>query len=263
MNYYNDNDPKVCRWLEELISGGHLPPGDVDERSILEVKSKDVDGYGQCHFFAGIGGWALAARWAGLEDVTGIWSASCPCQPLSGAGRRQGHADERHLWPAFWNLISECRPSVCFGEQVASKDGREWLSGIRLDLEQLGYRVGAADLCAASVGAPHRRQRLYWVADLFGAGLEGHAGDERNGGEPGRVGAEAAGSVAKGGAPGVDWSGFDIVPCRDGKARRVESGTFPLAYGVSGRVGRLRGYGNAIVPQLAEAFIRSWLEIKG
>ena len=57
MNYYNDNDPYVVQWLKNLIDAGHLPPGDVDNRSILEVTADDVRGYEQCHFFAGIGGW--------------------------------------------------------------------------------------------------------------------------------------------------------------------------------------------------------------
>jgi hypothetical protein len=51
------------------------------------------------------------------------------------------------------------------------------------------------------------------------------------------------------------WSNFELITCRDGKARRIESGTFPLAYGIPGRVGLLRGYGNAIVPQVAAEFI--------
>ena len=56
------------------------------------------------------------------------------------------------------------------------------------------------------------------------------------------------------------WGNFDIIPCRDGKSRRVESGTFPLAHGIPGRVGLLRGYGNAIVPQVAAQFIASVME---
>jgi DNA (cytosine-5)-methyltransferase 1 len=174
-HYYNDNDPKACAWLRELIAAGELPPGDVDERSITEIKADDLEKYDQCHFFAGIGGWPLALRWAGLENATGIWTGSCPCQPLSCAGKRQGHADERHLWPAFHALIAKCRPATVFGEQVASKDGREWFAGVRLDLEDLGYACGGADLCAAGVGAPHRRQRLYWVADTQ------HDGHDRQG----------------------------------------------------------------------------------
>lgn len=161
--YYNEIDPYAARWLRNLIAAGHLPPGDVDQRSILEVEPGDLAGYDECHFFAGIGGWPYALRLAGWFGP--VWTGSCPCQPLSSAGQRKGHADERHLWPAFQCLIAECRPAAVFGEQVASKDGREWLAGVRADLEALGYAVGAADLCAASVGSPHIRQRLFWVAD--------------------------------------------------------------------------------------------------
>jgi DNA (cytosine-5)-methyltransferase 1 len=129
--------------------------------------------YKQCHFFAGIGGWSIALRLAGVSDDEPIWTGSCPCQPLSVAGRRQGHADERHLWPAFYRLISERKPATVFGEQVASKDGRGWFAGVRADLENTGYACGCADLCAASVGSPQKRQRLYWMAfarSRFGRG---------------------------------------------------------------------------------------------
>ena len=104
--------------------------------------------------------WPYALRLAGWPDDRNVWTGSCPCQPLSSAGQRKGHADERHLWPAFYSLIAECRPAIVFGEQVASKDGREWLAGVRADLEALGYACGAADLCAAGAGAPHIRQRF-------------------------------------------------------------------------------------------------------
>src|SRR5690606_23933240 len=93
-----------------------------------------------------------------------VWTGSCPCQPYSSAGARKGDDDPRALWWAWRWLIDQCRPAVIFGEQVASKDGREWLSGVRADLEAMGYVVGAADLPAAGVGAPHIRQRLWWVA---------------------------------------------------------------------------------------------------
>jgi len=163
--YYNENDPNAAAWLRALIAAGLIADGVVDERSIVDVKANDLAGYEQCHFFAGIGGWSYALRLAGVPDDAPIWTGSCPCQPFSVAGKGLGTADERHLWPEFYRLISERRPSVCFGEQVAAKAGREWLAGVRVDLEAVGYAVGAADLCAAGVGAPHIRQRLYWVAD--------------------------------------------------------------------------------------------------
>ena len=163
--YYNEIDPYPAQWLRNLIAVGHIPAGDVDERDIREVQPDDLRGYGQCHFFAGIAGWPYALRLAGWPDDEPVWTGSCPCQPLSSAGQRKGHADERHLWPAFHALIAECKPATVFGEQVASKDGREWLAGVRADLEHLGYAVGSADMPAAGVGAPHIRQRLWWVAD--------------------------------------------------------------------------------------------------
>ena len=140
--YYNEIDTYCADWLRNLIRAGHIPAGEVDERDIREVNPSDLKGYGQCHFFAGIGGWAYALRLAEVPDDEPVWTGSCPCQPLSSAGQRKGHADERHLWPAFQSLIAQCRPAKVFGEQVASKDGREWLAGVRADLEYLGYAVG-------------------------------------------------------------------------------------------------------------------------
>jgi len=177
--YYNDNNAFCAQWLRNLIGAGHLPPGDVDDRSILNVRPDDVAGYEQCHWFSGIGGWPYALKLAGWQGP--VWTGSCPCQPLSCVGERQGHADERHVWPAFYALIAELKPPVVFGEQVASEAGREWLAGIRADLEHLGYAVGAADLSAASVGAPHIRQRLFWVANTAGDGWRARASDECEG----------------------------------------------------------------------------------
>ena len=171
--YYNEIDAYAAQWLRNLIGAGHIAPGDVDERDIREVSADDLVGYQQVHLFAGIGGWSLALRLAGWPNDEPVFTGSCPCQPLSSAGQRKGHADERHLWPAFYCLIAERRPATVFGEQVASKDGREWLAGVRADLEHLGYACGAADLPAASVGAPHIRQRLWWVANANGGRREG------------------------------------------------------------------------------------------
>ena len=288
MNYYNEHDPKAAAWLRELIRAGEIPSGEVDERSIVDVKPNELSSYNQCHFFAGIGGWSLALKLAGWPDNKPVWTGSCPCQPLSCAGQRKGHADERHLWPAFYSLISKRNPPVVFGEQVASKDGREWLAGIRADLEGVGYAVGAADLCSAGVGAPHVRQRLYWVADAnlsnehrwtpggkqplrgrvqtnparmgnaAGARLEG----EWNEYSPCQSGEETRllGFAMQNGVP--NWNGTTLaLLCEDGPRRAsAESGAFPVAHGLPARMGRLRGYGNAIVPQVACEFIGAWTD---
>lgn len=180
MILYTDNDPKICAWLWELQ--GVIPKGLVSEQDILNFKTSPyaLKHYTQAHFFAGIGGWPYALQLAGWPSDRKVWTASCPCQPFSCAGKAEGILDERHVWPAFRNLVAECKPPTIFGEQVASKDGRAWLAGIRADLEALGYAVGAADLCAAGIGAPHIRQRLYWVAHVSGDRRSAGSGDERS-----------------------------------------------------------------------------------
>ncbi len=175
--YYNEFDPKAAAWIRELIVAGLIAPGDVDTRSIVDVRPSDLAGYTQCHFFAGIGVWSYALRKAGWSDDRPIWTGSCPCQPFSAAGKRGGVDDERHLWPHFHWLIDQCRPDEAFGEQVASKDGLAWFDLVHSDLEGTGYTSGAVDFCAASVGAPHIRQRLYWFAQK--KGLEHAARDGR------------------------------------------------------------------------------------
>lgn len=179
--YYNDNEKFVCIWLKSLIQEGLISGGDVDERSIKEIKGEELASYTRVHLFAGIGGWDYALRLAGWPDGLPIWTGSCPCQPFSAAGKRKGVADERHLWPEFRRLIQECRPPIVVGEQVSGKDGRAWCRGVRFDMEELGYDFAAFDLCAASVGAPHKRQRLWWVALSHGGNSED--GNLQRGGE--------------------------------------------------------------------------------
>jgi DNA (cytosine-5)-methyltransferase 1 len=163
--YYNEHDPYAAAWLRNLISAGHIAPGDVDERDIRDVRPEDLRNYVQCHFFAGIGVWSYALRGAGFPDNRQVWTGSCPCQPFSQAGQGGGFDDERHLWPAFHYLIEKCGPRLVFGEQVASQDGLAWLDLVQADMEAADYAFGALDICAAGFGAPHIRQRLYWVAD--------------------------------------------------------------------------------------------------
>lgn len=369
--YYNDNDKFSVQWLKNLSASGLIDRGFIDSRSIKDIKPDDLREYSQCHFFAGVGGWSYALQLAGWPRNIPVWTGSCPCQPFSSAGKRGGEKDERHLWPEFYRLISEYRPGVIFGEQVASKDGLEWIDGVSLDLEELGYAVTAVDMPAAGVQAPHIRQRLWWVAQspcerrrshelesesgrrqcavgsddgdvaagAFGVAhrvgnseyerLEGTAisgleqpevsakrceprgvfhptSDRRQQRRPesewrqssarcSDVGvAQPRGDTDQQGPQGRSlsgsecsdqrspWAASHVVACTDGTQRRVGAGVQPLAYGIpkglgrgkselsrmgrsSGhnRVGRLRGYGNAIVPELAAVFIRSFMEIVG
>lgn len=264
--------------LRQLIADGIIAPGDVDERSIEDVHPTDLIGYDQCHFFAGIGGWSVALRLAGWPDDRPVWTGSCPCQPFSAAGKQKGKADERHLWPVWARLIRECRPASVYGEQVASAIAHGWWDDVADDLEREGYAVAAAVLPACSVGAPHKRDRLWFVADSENDGRQrrevtaweaGRLGLEPNGGgnvadtsltrpqgygrheqqhgEEGRQ--EQDGHV---GTADLQW-----LSCPDGKQRPVKSGIRLLAYGVQHRAPILHGFGNAIVPQVAAAFIKS------
>ena len=389
---YNEIDAFAAQWTRNLIAGGHVAPGVVDERSISDLTPADVAGPGQRHFFAGIAGWSAALRLACVPDTADVWTGSCPCQGFSDAGKRRGFDDERHLWPVWFALIRECRPAIVLGEQVASKLGRAWLDLVFADLEGIGYSCAAADLPVAGVGAPHRRQRLFFVAyaaikrgsgrrkrdahgwsqieperfgfssgmadrddarlevvgeqparrqrsaaqrsskagrvadgsrvrrgqgidsgqagSIGGAGLaDGRGPDEladadgvRRDGEPGHVPPQReqpdADRSGETGAVDVDdpsfvrswrdtgavpraqgqhdrrlvdvpraagatrgfWADAEWIACRDGKARAVEPGSFPLSHGVPGRVGQLRGYGNAISPEIAAAFVIAALE---
>ncbi|WP_101048894.1 DNA cytosine methyltransferase [Macromonas nakdongensis] len=169
--YYNEIDPAAAQWLRNLIAAGHIAPGYVDERSIEDVYPSDLRGFTQCHFFAGIGVWSHALRSAGWGDDRPVWTGSCPCQPFSAAGKGAGFDDERHLWPAFHHLIKECKPATVIGEQVASKDADPWINLVHTDLEALGYAFGAVPFPSAGVGAPHIRDRLYWVGHASRQGL--------------------------------------------------------------------------------------------
>jgi DNA (cytosine-5)-methyltransferase 1 len=243
MNYYNEFDPFASAWLRELIKAGHIPQGIVDERSIEDVLPGDLVGFNQCHFFAGIGGWSLALRIAGVPDDYQIWTGSCPCQPFSAAGNRSGANDSRHLWPHFRWLIQQRKPAKVAGEQVASADGRAWFSGVQADLEALGYGAAAADLCSAGIGAPHIRQRLYWFAD---------SGNER---VPGFQQAGSAGQVRQ----GRQDRSLDLRQVIECPYEELGGWPKPLICreddGISTRVGRVRGYGNAIDPELAAEFL--------
>ncbi len=294
MNYYNESDPRLCLWLAELIKRGLIPDGRIDCRDIRMVAPGDVAGFSQCHFFAGVGGWARALDLAGWGGDRPIWTGSPPCQPFSSAGKGGGESDERHLWPEFFRLIAACRPAVVVGEQVANAVAHGWLDGVCRDLGSAGYSCGAVVLGAESVGAPHLRRRLYWGGRLghpdIGEADSAEQGQQmpREGLPRGRVadtrllrqterGVDSVGNEQRGEA--VGWGRFFPVLCSDGRYRRVpvesvlhrmvdgvpvlmarggaESG-FPLCRKgeVANANAMLKAMGNAIVPPLAAEFMR-------
>lgn len=318
--YYNENNPDAAEWLRNLIRDGLIAPGDVDERSIVDVKADDVVGYDQRHWFAGIGGWSLALRLAGVPDDFRIDTGSCPCQPFSQSGRGEAQNDPRHLWPCWFSLICGLHPQFVVGEQVPKAIKYGWLDGVFSDLAKESYTCGSVVLGTHSVKSPHIRQRLWWggfrrvsdsgfrgremeildggfrqeaigereadvsrgngassggVRDAECSGLQGHSGDVADRSEPRRLREEAERSVAA----SDPWSDYTVGEFSDGQTRRIGRGVQPLAYGVpramvssqselrslarvagKNRKTRLMAYGNAICPQVAAVFIRSFLE---
>ena len=154
--------------------------------------------------FEGIGGFSLAARWMGWNTIawceinpfgqkvlkhhfpnaTGhsdiketdftIYRGKCdiltggfPCQPYSVAGKRKGKEDERHLWPEMLRVIGEVQPTYVVGENVSgliSWDGGLVFHEVQTDLEAKGYEVQPFVLPACAKNAPHRRDRVWFVA---------------------------------------------------------------------------------------------------
>jgi len=252
--YYNENNLKCSAALRYLAQANVIKPGVIDNRSILDVKAKDLIHYEQCHFFAGIGGWSIALRMANWPNIP-VWTGSCPCQPFSRAGKRKGVKDERHLWPIWYDLIKKCLPPIIFGEQVASKGGLAWFDIVSTNLEDEGYAIAAVDICAASIGAPHKRSRLWFIAERMDNSL-----CKRLEGQYKYQLLDKAKKIRLPSTPN-SWYNCDWLKCRDGKLRPTKSGLHPVAYGVPRYSSEIAAYGNAIVPQVAALFISCYIDL--
>ena len=278
--YYNEWEPYPAQWLRNLIAAGLIAPGDVDERSIKDVKAEDLKAYTQCHFFAGIGGWSIALRAALWPDNRPVWTGSCPCQPYSSAGQGGGQTDERHLWPEWYRLIRERRPTEILGEQVSRAIAYEWLDEVKHDLESEAYAFGAALLPACAVKAPHERERIFFVAHTENADDRRNARElsEKDGGSMWDDLSKSSSSIEvsntfnfgrerkfretvsrKPREPQQSEREFADFnggwPVRSPKLRSVDDG---LLVGAS----QICAYGNAIVPQVAQAFIEAFMEVR-
>lgn len=296
--YYNEFDPFAAAWLKALIDKGLIARGDVDSRDIRDVRPDDLRGYSQCHFFAGIGGWSVAFRLAGLADDFRAWSGSCPCQPFSSAGKQKGVGDARHLWPDWFRLIRERHPSIIFGEQVANAIKHGWLDAVADDFERESYAVGAAVYPVCAIGAPHLRERLYFVAYADRQSQHVRAINAEVAGAPSLMAdADKPGACEKreqrsweqrrpscdsqrdaGGSPrkisdanGERFSASGPVAAGANGADEwrmlassdwwtAEPSVDRMAHGVPNRVGALRGFGNAIVPKAAAEFVAAAME---
>jgi len=249
MNYYNEFDTNKAQWIRNLIAAGHIPPGHVDDRSIKDVTPNDLEGFTQCHFFAGIAGWSLALKLAGWPADRPVWTGSCPCQPFSVAGENRGFDDERDLWPEWFRLISSCRPGVLWGEQVWGKRIGPWLLRLIGDLGGIGYKARATRRRAEDVGAWHGRNRTYFVAsNADGLGVSRLE-------PPANIGASGPWWPSREeNLPLVYESPFAPGPCwPQPLLRSVDDG-------LSQRVVGVHAAGDAIVPQVAAAYIRAMME---
>lgn len=274
--------------------------------------------------FSGIGGFALAAQWAGFRTVAfverdkfcqailaqhwpsvPIYSDICqfggrpyrgvdlltggfPCQPFSQAGKRLGTADDRALWPEMFRVIKESKPTWLIGENVAGFVSME-LDRCCADLEGEGYEVWPLVIPACAVDARHRRDRVWIVANRTRNRAQGPARQDR---QPQRSGQRQGGmdsfgvgeASADANEPRSQGRGEGIVQeCSDQWTARPSS-PFPananieptgrstiarqehcewepepavgrVAHGIPRRVDRLKGLGNAIVPQVAYEII--------
>ncbi len=248
--YYNEIDPYAAQWLRNLIAAGHIAPGDVDERSIEDVKPDDIKHYTQCHFFAGLGGWSYALRLAGWPDDEPIWTGSCPCQPFSKAGKRLGFADDRHLWPAWFRLISQRRPPEILGEQVPDAIKKGWLDLVYDDLEAADYAVGTIRFGADATGQAIERQRIYFAAKHLSKGMEGPKPSIDFGQTRSRRWRGQEDLLAIAGAPFVPGDCWPQPLLRS------------VADGSSANMGPLHAIGNAINAEAAAEFIRAYMEAR-
>ena len=266
--------------------------------------------------FSGIGGFDLAAEWMGwenifhcewmpfprqvlkhyfsnsisYEDITktdfsihrgtiDILTGGFPCQPYSSAGKRLGKEDERHLWPHMLRVISEVKPTYVVGENVrglTNWNGGVVFEEVCVDLENQGYEVQPILLPACAVGAPHRRDRIWFVA--YSDSIRQHECECDNEEQPSERGINALNDTSE----NVEYGNVtntkriegrnDVFNARNGWIKELDKKVFwnefptqhPICSGDDGlpvkldgitfskwRQESIKGYGNAIVPQVA------------
>lgn len=237
--------------------------------------------------FSGIGGFALAARWAGIETIgfveiddfcqkvlrkhwpnvpiisdihdvregtfehsVDIITGGFPCQPFSVAGKREGRKDDRYLWPAMLEVIKIYKPTWVIGENVAGIIDME-LSEVLSSLGNEGYEAQSIVIPACAVNAPHRRDRVWIIAHANGQRLQRRTRPEAVR-FPGQL---DRGGGYQGAGWEEDWTKIATKFCR-------------VDARIPNRVDRIRALGNAIVPQVAYEIMKgivhiSWSALSG
>lgn len=253
--------------------------------------------------FSGIGGFALAARWTGIETVgfcesnpkarriiaknfpgvpihedvrtldpkqyegIDIITGGYPCQPFSHAGKRRGEDDDRHLWPAMRAIIEGARPRWVIAENVAGHVTMG-LDTVLSEMESIGYTCWPVVIPACAVDAPHRRDRV-WIVGHANRARRGKSnaplarGSTKQSNRNGQPDPDTIGQQRQRSGQGADTGNAAIQsqPGRVGRERtwcqwEAEPGVGRVAHGIPGRVDRLHGLGNAIVPQVAAELLR-------
>lgn len=183
-----------------------------------------------------------------VDVITGGY----PCQPFSMAGKRKGHDDDRHLWPAMFSLIQKYRPAWVIGENVAGHITMG-LDSVLADLESTNYATRTFVIPACAVGAPHRRDRTWIIANTrcelrtFPILPQEHVFEVRDWAKaqwrPNRFFPEMASLCNSLLQKWLDKS----------KANRMDDGVSDWPY-------RLKACGNAVVPQIPEIIGHAILE---
>jgi len=200
----------------------------------------------------------------GRETQEWLITGGFPCQDISYAGAGAGLAGERSgLWYEFHRLIGELRPRYVIVENVSALLTRG-IDAVLGSLAALGYDAEWECIRASDVGAPHRRERVWIVAYPQEQPVRSRLCEDEPGGKRGRRPGYSGGEVTDAGCELPEGPTYrpEVWSEQPGRHWAVEPDVGRLAHGVPHRVDRLRGLGNAIVPQIAELIFRQIQEVE-
>ena len=206
-----------------------------------------------------------------IDIITGGY----PCQPFSVAGRKKGEDDPRHLWPEYFRLVKECRPTWVIGENVSGHI-KLGLDTVISDLESEDYTVRPFSISASSIGANHQRERVWIVANSRRPRGPWSELREENENETRKENANqfersssTSSSSADTNGKGSQRYGSEYQLRKSQEERKTswsrwwefEPNVGRVAYGIPKRVDRLKSLGNSLVPQIPYYIGKTILEV--